>query len=89
MQEKKAHEYGLKNVIPPYYEDQMLHQLNCCKTVLQVYYFTYRPEHEKKYTIQTVFPNYARQKEMITKENLFRLCVKLEIPPEKPWEFGK
>lgn len=81
---EKTHLMAINGEIPSYYIDQIQHQLACTKAEL-AYYFSYRPEHEKKYAIVEVYPDHEYIIHMIEKEHEFYKCICTFCPPT--WTF--
>jgi len=83
---ERTHVEAIDGIIPPYYLDQMQHQL-CCTGADICYYFSYRPEYEKQpYVILEIFPNEEKFEEIIRKGKDFYLKMCTMSPPEE-WKF--
>jgi putative phage-type endonuclease len=83
---ERSHEAAIDDIIPPYYIDQILTQLEVTKANI-CYYFSYRPEYTgKPYAIIPVYPNREKQAEIIAKGSDFyfnHLCV---MNPPEDWK---
>ncbi len=84
---ERTHLEAADGIIPPYYLDQIQHQL-CCTESSICYYFSYRPEYEKQpYIILEVFPNLEKHEEIVRKGKDFYLKMCTMSPPEE-WKFN-
>jgi putative phage-type endonuclease len=81
-----THILALNSIIPDYYICQIQHQL-CVTKAEKAYYFSYRPEYEKKVAIIQVYPDAEYIEKLIKKEMEFWINVCTLQPPEYIWNF--
>ncbi len=80
----KTHLSTIDNIIPEYYETQMIHQLICSNADI-CYYVSYHPDCNNKLIIQERFLNKMALEGLVSQEKAFYECMCLNRPPEKPW----
>lgn len=85
----KSHEMALNNIIRGYYTTQMQHQSCVLPFPEKVFYFSYFPEHNEKYKIIEVNPDYEYIEHMIQTQKEFWIKLCTLQPPEKPWTLKK
>jgi putative phage-type endonuclease len=81
---EKTHLEAIDGHIPPYYLDQIQHQLKCVQGAECCFYFSYRPEYKQKpFIIIRIRPDVERQLEIMEKNQEFYIQMCTMSPPEE------